>query len=342
MAKASNNTVIFLSHAAADKDLVEAFETLLAKSLGITSENIFCSSLEGQGVPKGANFVEAIRNQVVAAKAVVALLTPAYLDSAFCMAELGAAWALNTHRLPIVVPPNTFKVMEATLLGIVGVSIDNDVALAQGFEDLCNEISLSIPTSGVRNRAMREFQRQWDNLSKNLKGPSRIEASVHNSIIRDRDEAIEARDAAEKELSKAEAKITALRKAKDAAAVAAIDAKFDDTDWKDRLDEAFDKIKDLYAELGGREIARLLILDRLGKFIRPDFQNYPDEAGRAVELDVYDSDGVKWNYAHPEVKELFGLVDQIIEIVEETPNDALKSKGLKTNVNNIRFWEEHI
>lgn len=342
MAKAEISTVIFLSHAAADKDLVEAFETLLAKSLGITSENIFCSSLEGQGVSKGSNFVEAIRNEVLAAKAVVALLTPAYLDSPFCMAELGAAWALKTHRLPIVVPPNTFKVMEATLLGIVGVKLDDDVALAQAFEDLCSEISLTLAKSGIRDRAMRTFQRSWADLRKELKGSSRIEVLVHEAVVQERDQALEARDGAEEELARAEAHIEALRNAKDAAAVAKIDAEFDDTDWEHDIGEALDEIRNHYSELGGREIVRLLILDHLGKFVRPDYRNYPDEVARAVELDVYDDESVKWNYSHPDVNELFKLVDRIIEIVEATPHADLKSKGYKTNVRNIRFWEENV
>ena len=42
----------------ADAELVEAFETLLCKMTGLASSHVFCSSLEGQGVPKGSNFVD--------------------------------------------------------------------------------------------------------------------------------------------------------------------------------------------------------------------------------------------------------------------------------------------
>ena len=37
---------LFLSHAAADKPLVDAFENLLSKATGTLSQNIFCSSLD--------------------------------------------------------------------------------------------------------------------------------------------------------------------------------------------------------------------------------------------------------------------------------------------------------
>ena len=344
MAVSGKSYRLFLSHAAADIQFVEIFETLLAKSMGLTSEEIFCSSLEGQGVPKGASFVEEIRARVSNADGVVALLTPAYLDSPFCMAELGAAWALKRQRLPIVVPPNTFEVMQATLLGIVGVKIDNEDALAQSFEDFAGSIGISPPKTGVRARAMREFQRAWQQVKHDISPPSRIEASIHAGAMRELDEAMNARDAAEEELTRSEAINAALRKTKDAEAVADIDGKFDDSTWKERIDDALDAIRELHAELGGREITRLLILDHLGKFFRPDFNNFPDEAGRAIELDVYDDENKRWNYGHPEVKELVKHIEMVMEIFSDDPTVTayFKSKGLKSDPDNIRFWEENL
>ncbi|MER8855643.1 TIR domain-containing protein [Mesorhizobium australicum] len=344
MTKVNAPTQIFLSHAAVDKPLVEAFEMLLARSMGLTAASIFCSSLEGQGVRKGVNFVDAIRAKVVGAKAVVALITPAYLDSAFCMAELGAAWALKTQRLPIVVPPNTFKIMEATLLGITGVKIDNQDALSQAFEELAESIEGTAATAGVRARAMREFQRAWDTLKDNVPSSTRIEASVHSETIRERDAALEARDDAEEELSKAEAKIAALRKVKNAAEVAMIDEDFDESSWEERLDNALDEIRELFSELGGKEIVRLLILDHFGKFVRPDMHEHGDEAGRAIELDVYDDEGVKWNYGHADVIALVKLVDEVVEIFDENleAGAAFKARKQKSDPRNIRFWEEHL
>lgn len=334
---------LFLSHAAADKPLVEAFETLLCKSLGITSSAIFCSSLEGQGVPKGGNFVDEIRAKAESAKAVVALITPSYLDSPFCMAELGAAWVLKTRRISIVVPPNTFKVMEATLLSIVGVKIDNADALAQAFEELGESVGTT-PTIAVRSRAMREFQRAWAELKDDVPPPSRIEASIHAAMVQERDEAVEARDAAEEELSKAEAKIAALRQAKDAAAVAEIDRALDDSDWQEQFDDALDKIRGLYPEVGGKEIVRLIIRDYLGKFFRPDADSYPEETGRAIELDVYDDENYKWNYGHPDVAKLIEIIKEIEKIFWGYPeaSEYLKSQKLRHDPENIRFWEENL
>ncbi|MBZ9975465.1 toll/interleukin-1 receptor domain-containing protein [Mesorhizobium sp. BR-1-1-10] len=341
---AAINKDVFLSHSSADNDLVEAFETLLTQALGITSAQIFCSSLEGQGVPKGANFVDGIKAKVLAAKAVVALISPAYLDSAFCMAELGAAWALSTQRYPVVVPPNDFSVMNATLLGVVGVSLDNENALLQMLEELCTSLGVPQPPAVIKTRALRTFQRSWADLSKKIKGPARIEAAVHADALKSAADAIEARDAAEELLAKAEVRIKALEKLKDADEVAKLRAQLDDSGWEEQFDEAIGKIRNLRPDLGGREIQRLLILDYLGKPSWPDMHNYSDEVARAEELDVYDQSSKVWNHDNPDVKELLRLVEHIQSIFAE--NDAagktMKERGEKSDPDSIRFWESHL
>lgn len=339
-----SDPIIFLSHAAADKELVESFETLLSKSVGILSKDIFCSSLEGQGVPKGASFVDSIRDKAVAAKAVVALITPAYLDSAFCMAELGAAWALNTHRFPIVVPPNTFQVMDATLLGIVGVKLDNDDALGQMFEEVSEYVGVQLPATAVRSRAMREFMRGWPDSSSKLKGAQRIATEIHDDVVKARDKAIEERDSAEEALSRAEAHIKALEEAKDPADVARISKEFDDSSWEEELEAAFDEIRNLYWELGGSEIARLIIVERINRFMRPDGNAFGEQLDRAVELGVYDPEGVRWVDSHPEVDRLRDIVDSVTHLFAMNADIAttLKARGEKSDPGSIRFWETHL
>ncbi|MBX4889749.1 toll/interleukin-1 receptor domain-containing protein [Rhizobium bangladeshense] len=152
---------IFLSHAVADKKLVSLFENLLARSTGLGAEDIFCTSLEGQGVKKGTNFVSQIRDNLRNSGVVVALISPEYMKSPFCMAELGAAWALRSKRLPFLVPPASFDSMTATLLGIVGTKIDDRTAVAQALGELRELLDLQSPPHGSLDRYMNEFQEAW-------------------------------------------------------------------------------------------------------------------------------------------------------------------------------------
>ncbi|NCS74765.1 MAG: toll/interleukin-1 receptor domain-containing protein, partial [Deltaproteobacteria bacterium] len=86
---------VFISHAAANRELADALVDMLETGIGITDTDVFCSSLEGMGIPSGVNFVDFVRGQISSPRAVVLLLSQDYLASQFCLCELGASWALT-------------------------------------------------------------------------------------------------------------------------------------------------------------------------------------------------------------------------------------------------------
>lgn len=341
MPKNSSPVLIFLSHSTADTDLVEAFETLLTKALNITSESIFCSSLEGQGVKKGANFVDEIKGKATEAKAVVALLSPAYMESPFCLAELGAAWALNTHRFPIVVPPNSFEVMQATLLGVVGVKIDQQEALTQLLEDIAEALSLPAATAGVRARALRDFFKAWPALKGSIGKAKRVDAAIHEKALTDLEASREAWEASEQELETAKAHVKALEDIKDPKQVAAVSKAFEDSDWEMELDRAFGEINEIMPEVGPK-VLRLMILELLGKQSYPDLRE--DYMDRAIEIDVYDPDSRAWNHSSDEMKALSKGMKQVENVFDEHENTAseLKRQGKRYKTDDIRFWEQQL
>ncbi|APH72636.1 toll/interleukin-1 receptor domain-containing protein [Aquibium oceanicum] len=342
MPKKRSSPLIFLSHSVADIRLVEAFETLLAKALNITSESIFCSSLEGQGATKGTNFVDAIKDKAVEAKAIVALISPAYMESPFCLAELGASWVLNTHRFPIVVPPNTFEVMQATLLGVVGVRIDQAEALSQLLEDIGEALSLPAPKAGVRARAMRDFSKAWPELEDSLGKAKRVDASTHDKALADLKTSREAWEASEQELEVAKAHIEALKNTKDATQVAEVSKAFEDTDWETELDSAISEISGLASEVGGGQVLRHMILELLGKPSHPDLND--EYIGRAIEIDVFDPDSKTWNHLSDEMKALSKAMEKVQAVFDEYEDMAseLKRQGKRNKADDIRFWEQQL
>ncbi|KQV39345.1 hypothetical protein ASE37_21245 [Rhizobium sp. Root268] len=333
--------LIFLSHAAADLALVEAFENLLTQALNITSESIFCSSLEGQGVTKGANFVDGIKDKAAQAKAVIALISPAYLESPFCLAELGAAWVLNTHRFPIVVPPNSFEVMQATLLGVVGVKIDQQEALTQMLEDIGDALDLPAPKAGVRMRAMRRFAEAWPELKQGIRKATRVDASIHEKVLNDLKETREAWEANEAELEASRAHVKALKQLNPVEA-AVVSKAFENTDWETEFESAIREVSAIAYEVGGGRVLRLMILELLGKPSVPDRND--DNIERAVEIDVYDPDTRSWNRSSDEMKALSKAMEKVDLVFEEHDGvaDVLKQRGKRHKTDDIRFWEEHV
>jgi hypothetical protein len=130
--------MVFLSHAAADKALVDDLKTMLQQGIGVGPTEFFYSSDKGSGIPAGSNFVDYIRGQMQGSTFVVAVITPVYLESEFCLAELGAVWAsADKDFFPLCVPRVSRADLKATLTGIQVERIDERGPLAELLQRLC-------------------------------------------------------------------------------------------------------------------------------------------------------------------------------------------------------------
>lgn len=130
---------VFLSHAAVDKPIADLLCSLLCNGLNIVRKNIFCSSLPGQSIPGGFDFIKHIKEQFEAAEIVIILFSQNYLDSQFCLAELGACWICNKRHIPLVVPPLKYRDLKATLSVTQAHNITKDDELDLLADDLFTE-----------------------------------------------------------------------------------------------------------------------------------------------------------------------------------------------------------
>ena len=80
---------VFLSHSSKDQ-FVSYFVSFLT-SLGINPNDIFCSSLEGQGVKNGKRINDVIRKEFIEADLIIYLISHNFLESVYCTQELGGA-----------------------------------------------------------------------------------------------------------------------------------------------------------------------------------------------------------------------------------------------------------
>jgi hypothetical protein len=96
---------VFLSHASEDEELVDEFVDLLETGVGLRGNDVYASSIEGRDTPSSVDYRAYIKQELAGAAAVVFLLSAAFYDSPFCMAELGAAWGLDSDVFLLVVPP---------------------------------------------------------------------------------------------------------------------------------------------------------------------------------------------------------------------------------------------
>jgi hypothetical protein len=103
---------IFISHSSRDSDIARLFSNFL-ESLSVNIK-VFCSSIEGH-IRIGNDFIETIMSNLSASSLFIPLISPNFLQSKFCLVELGVAWAYlfekhktrnqETYILPFSVPP---------------------------------------------------------------------------------------------------------------------------------------------------------------------------------------------------------------------------------------------
>lgn len=105
-------TKIFISHSTADKEVVTKLMDLLQTQFNLTRSNFFCTSDEELDV--GGNWIEQIRMEMKDATLILPIITPHYLESHFCMCELGAAWVNQQALIPLIIPPLNHNALGST------------------------------------------------------------------------------------------------------------------------------------------------------------------------------------------------------------------------------------
>jgi len=103
---ANQGISVFISHSSKDAGLALALIELLKGGLGLLSDQIRCSSVDGYRLPVGVNTEAKLREEVNEARVVIGLITPSSLSSAFVMFELGARWGANQFLAPLLAGVN--------------------------------------------------------------------------------------------------------------------------------------------------------------------------------------------------------------------------------------------
>lgn len=211
---------LFISHAAHDKGLVEAFVDLLEGGVGVPHASIFCSSLKGQSIKPGAAFVESIRQNLDEATCVVALISEAFHASAFCMCELGGVWLVSKDFLPIVVPPLDFSALKAVTAGIQGSQLARADDLDEIRDELGTRLGIKVHNTARWNTKRDKFLVGLPKLLVKFEGP--VLRVTHTKLKKELEDYKTECQRLEQELQTQKALVTQLKKTKDAQAVAKV------------------------------------------------------------------------------------------------------------------------
>lgn len=239
--------VVFISHASVDKPLVSEFVDLLQTGINISADDIFCSTLEGLGIKRGANFIDFIKSKLSDSYFVIPILTPCYYESVFCTCELGATWALEQKNIyPLIVPP--FQLddgLKAVLNGIQSGEINDP--------DTLNELITQITAIGYGKMNVQrwdvkknEFLATFDALPA-VQQTTKVPRSDYEALERKYKGQVEVIRQKNLEVASLNSRIEDLEKLKDKEGVSEVRKKH--LPIHDQFEAAVEKVKEAFGEV---------------------------------------------------------------------------------------------
>lgn len=289
---------LFVSHAVADKKLVDAVITLLEMGAGIPTDDIFCTSFEEQGIPPGADFSPYMRERLANAEAILAIVTPQYYDSPFCLCETGGAWAIHKQFIPLLVEPVGYDDLRGALYGKQGLLISDPEKL----DSLRDHLSILSKGKTTRwNRKKEEFLKALPTLLKQLKPVATLSgaaaAKLRTELATSKAEAEEL----DKQNEELQRYIAELEKAKDAVAVKKIKKKFSTEDQE--FDELVRAAKSSIGKLPP-VVREAMLFHVRHDFFNPQHTDWGDDVADAMQRNLLrdNDDSVTLNDDHPIVE----------------------------------------
>lgn len=160
-----NQKKVFISHSAKNASLAEELIEIL-ESIGVSGENIFCTSVEGHGIPLGKNFLKTIKNKLSQNTLVLFLISENFYESPVSLCEMGATWIQSNIHIPILIPPMTFEKVKGVIPLTQGLYINDKSGI--------NSLKLEIEKFFIIKNGIKDFTKWERKRNKFLENIERI------------------------------------------------------------------------------------------------------------------------------------------------------------------------
>ena len=148
---------VFISHSSKDEELIKEFsDRILQLGIGLSPDDIFCTSIEEMGIKNGEDIRKHIRDNVQTADFSFMMISKNYKESEICLNEMGAVWATDNLVRYYMLPDADFKEIGWLCDTKKAERVDNAVALDALEEELTSHYG--IPRKGAAwSRQRQEF-----------------------------------------------------------------------------------------------------------------------------------------------------------------------------------------
>lgn len=270
-----------------------------------------------------------------------------YLESWFCLMELGATWAMSHNPLPIVVPPVEFGVIAKTLGLKQGWSINDHSKL--------NELKTKIAKTGIalehrgddvwdKKRAV--WKADLSRILKSLPSATSVPASDFESLGAELASVQKELADLQEAFADAQDTIDQLKAAKDPAEVEIIMASKTGFDPEQRLSELLKEVSRARPKVS-MFFYRNMLLDLYGRAAAIDWVGQRDDAEAAIKYKLMSRDPPHtYSWGTDKMKRIESAVKAVEAFLSSGEAEEFVSKsrasGNSMDVDDLEFWEENL
>ncbi|WP_316158601.1 MULTISPECIES: hypothetical protein [unclassified Bradyrhizobium] len=271
---------------------------------------------------------------------------PAYMESSFCLMELGAAWAQGSKSIAIVVPPINYDTVTKTL----GLRQAWKITDKPGLIDLREMIENNLPNLEARTEHDWDDKRmRWavdlKKLLPKLQQATKIDADEHAEVLanlRERDAEVERLETA---LAAEQDRYAELEKLKDKQEVKALEKK---RPGSKALQDEFDELMEAVSESkpkAARAVLRHLIADHFDRAGAIDWYSNREEFEDAVKYGLISNEGgdrVEWERAKLRpFRDALAAVQGFLDSDDGAKWREQQEPNVPTDADDLEFWEYH-
>jgi hypothetical protein len=139
---------VFISHASADKQIVDELLELL-ELIGVPHDKIFYTSSPEYGITPGEDFLARIKAEISEEVLVIFAMSHNFYNSPVCLCEMGAAWVMSRMHIPVLIPPFGFKDIRGVIPQTQGVVLTNVEQINVFARTVATAFGLPIPTQNT-------------------------------------------------------------------------------------------------------------------------------------------------------------------------------------------------
>lgn len=338
---------IFISHAVADTKFAKLLTDFLKEAIGVPHDEIFCSSVAGHGVPVTRDFNKHMKEQIQRPELVLLLMTPSYMESAFCLMELGAAWAQSHKTLPIVVPTVSFSEVTKTLGLVQALDITKQSAVIDVRKVVqATKIVLEKRDDHVWENKKAEWVKASKKVVGNLAPATKVGAADYQVALATIEEQQSEIIGLEKLVDDKDSLIEKLKAAKDKADVKAILKEAQGANDPEAIfDELMTNVTESLPSVA-RVVKMHIIMDHYGKASKIDWDNDRQEFEDAIQRNVLNNDdgsSVAWNKkSMPMLQKALKALDKFLDGEEGEAFINSRSTDEPTESDDRDFWDRYI